>query len=48
MYGREIPGLEGFALHSREIFLPQPSTGEALHFTVPEPERFSLLLKGEL
>lgn len=48
MYGRELPGLEGFALHSREIFLPQPSTGEALHFTVPEPERFSLLLKGEL
>lgn len=48
MYGQEIEGMEGFALHSREIFLPQPTTGELLHITLPDPENFALLLKGVL
>lgn len=48
MYGQEISQMEGFALHSREIFLPQSSTGEPLHFVLPDPENFSLLLKGAL
>lgn len=48
MYGREIEGMEGFALHSRELFLTQPSTGAPLHFVLPDPESFALLLKGTL
>lgn len=48
MYGQEMEGMEGFALHSREIFLPQPTTGELLHITLPDPENFALLLKGVL
>ncbi len=48
MYGREIEGMEGFALHSRELFLTQPSTGAPLHFVLPDPARFALLLKGAL
>lgn len=48
MYGREIAGMTGFALHSCALSLIQPSSGEALSFTVPDPEIFACLLGGAL
>lgn len=46
LYGRELPGLEGFALHSCGLSLAQPVTGEALAFSLPDPPAFARLLKG--
>ncbi|MBR5390114.1 MAG: RluA family pseudouridine synthase [Clostridia bacterium] len=48
MYGREIPGMTGFALHSCLLSLLHPSTGEALSFAAPDPEIFTRLLGGRL
>lgn len=48
MYGQEIEGMDGFALHSCAITLTQPMTGAPLAFTAPDPERFRLLLEGRL
>lgn len=48
MYGTELPGLEGFALCSRELWLRQPGTGAPLHFTLPDPDSFTMLLGGSL
>ena len=48
MYGTELEGVEGFALCSRELWLTQPTTGEPLHFVLPDPALFSMLLGGSL
>ena len=48
MYGQEIDGMKGCALHSCSITLTQPSTGEGLAFTVPDPPVFAKLLEGAL
>ena len=45
MYGKEEPELIGRpALHSAEIFLTHPLTGEKMHFTDPLPEDMQRLL----
>ena len=50
LYGTELPELPGrFALHSAELVLHHPFTGETLHITSPLPETLSaLLLQGPL
>ena len=48
MYGRELPGIAGFALHSCAITLTQPTTGRALAFSAPDPAVFARLLEGTL
>ena len=48
MYGQEIEGMKGCALHSCAITLTQPSTGAPLAFTVPDPPVFERLLEGAL
>ena len=48
MYGREIEQMKGCALHSCAITLTQPTTGEGLAFTVPDPPVFAKLLEGLL
>ena len=48
MYGRELPGIAGFALHSCAITLTQPTTGRALAFSAPDPALFARLLEGTL
>ena len=48
MYGQEIDGMTGCALHSCAITLTQPSTGEPLAFTAPDPPVFAKLLEGLL
>ena len=48
MYGQEIEGMKGCALHSCAITLTQPSTGEPLAFTAPDPPVFVKLLEGLL
>ncbi len=48
MYGQELPGLTGCALHSCAITLTQPTSGAPLAFTVPDPPSFSALLEGTL
>ena len=48
MYGQEIGGMKGCALHSCAITLTQPSTGAPLAFTVPDPPVFERLLEGAL
>ncbi len=48
MYGREIDGMKGCALHSCAITLTQPTTGESLEFHAPDPPVFARLLAGEL
>ena len=48
MYGQEIAGMKGCALHSCAITLTQPTSGEALAFTVPDPPVFARLLEGTL
>ena len=48
MYGQEIEGMKGCALHSCAITLTQPSTGEPLAFTAPDPPVFAKLLEGLL
>ena len=48
MYGRELPGMAGFALHSCAITLTQPTTGRALAFSAPDPAVFARLLEGTL
>lgn len=45
LYGTEIPELPGrFALHSHEVFLTHPVTGERLHIASPLPENLISLL----
>lgn len=45
LYGGELPQLPGrFALHSAEIHLTHPMTGEKLHILSPMPDAFSALL----
>ena len=45
LYGTELPELPGrFALHSAELVLHHPFTGETLHITSPLPETLSALL----
>ena len=45
LYGRELSQLPGrFALHSHEVMLRHPLTGETLHITSPLPEAFTSLL----
>ena len=48
MYGQELDGMKGCALHSCTITLTQPSTGAPLAFTVPDPPVFQKLLEGAL
>ena len=48
MYGRELPGMQSFALHSCAITLTQPTTGRALAFFAPDPAVFARLLEGTL
>ena len=48
MYGQEIEQMKGCALHSCAITLTQPTTGEALAFTAPDPPVFAKLLEGLL
>ena len=48
MYGQEIEQMKGCALHSCAITLTQPTTGETLAFTVPDPPVFAKLLEGLL
>ena len=48
MYGQEIDGMKGCALHSCAITLTQPSTGEGLAFIAPDPPVFTKLLEGLL
>ena len=48
MYGQELDGMKGCALHSCAITLTQPSTGAPLAFTVPDPPVFQKLLEGSL
>ena len=45
LYGHELSELPGrFALHSHEVLLTHPLTGEALHLVSPLPESLTLLL----
>lgn len=45
LYGTELPELPGrFALHSAELVLCHPFTGETLHLFSPLPEQLSALL----
>lgn len=45
LYGREIPELPGrFALHSHEVFLHHPVTGEEMHIVSPLPDALTSLL----
>lgn len=45
LYGAELPQLPGrFALHSHEVSLQHPLTGETLHITSPLPESLIALL----
>ena len=45
LYGAELPELPGrFALHSHEIHLHHPITGEVLHLTSPLPQLLRALL----
>ena len=45
LYGTELPEVPGrFALHSAELVLHHPFTGETLHITSPLPETLSALL----
>lgn len=45
LYGTELPELPGrFALHSAELVLRHPFTGETLHLVSPLPETLSALL----
>lgn len=45
LYGTELPRLPGrFALHSHEVHLLHPLTGEALHIVSPLPESLTALL----
>ena len=45
LYGSELPGLPGrFALHSHELFLRHPLTGEELHIVSPLPDELTALL----
>ena len=45
LYGTELPQLPGrFALHSAELVLAHPLTGEVLHIASPLPEELSALL----
>lgn len=45
LYGTELPQLPGrFALHSAELILTHPFTGERLHLTSPLPESIKALL----
>ena len=45
LYGTELPELPGrFALHSAELVLRHPFTGETLHLISPLPEKLSALL----
>ena len=48
MYGRELPGIAGFALHSCAITRTQPPAGRALAFSAPDPAVFARLLEGTL
>ncbi len=48
MYGQELGGMKGCALHSCAITLTQPTTGAALTFTAPDPPVFAKLLEGQL
>ena len=48
MYGTEIAGLEGFALCSVQAALTQPTTGERLQFSIPDPACFAELMEGRL
>ena len=48
MYGQEIEGMKGCALHSCAITLTQPTSGTPLAFTVPDPPVFARLLEGTL
>ncbi len=48
MYGREIEGMKGCALHSCAISLTQPTTGQPLAFEAPDPPVFERLLEGRL
>ena len=48
LYGTELPELPGrFALHSAELVLCHPFTGETLHLFSPLPEQLSALLPLE-
>lgn len=48
LYGTELPEVPGrFALHSAELVLHHPFTGETLHITSPLPETLSALLPQE-
>ena len=47
MYGTEIPGMEGFALCSVRAEVPQPTTGERLCFSIPDPAVFAELMEGK-
>lgn len=47
MYGTEIPGMEGFALCSVRAEVPQPTTGERLCFSIPDPAAFAELMEGK-
>ena len=48
LYGTELPEVPGrFALHSAELVLCHPFTGETLHITSPLPETLSALLPQE-
>ena len=45
LYGTELPEVPGrFALHSAELVLRHPFTGETLHLISPLPEKLSALL----
>ncbi len=46
MYGGEYPayGLQGQALHARELSFEHPATGERMTFTAPLPEDFTAVL----
>ena len=45
LYGSELPELPGrFALHSHEVYLNHPLTGESLHIISPLPDALNALL----
>ncbi len=45
LYGTELPQLSGrFALHSHEVLLKHPLTGELLHIVSPLPDVLNALL----
>ncbi len=45
-YGAKTDPIKRMAVHASLLAFPHPSTGEAMHFTLPMPQKFNILLKS--